>query len=87
MLTREASVARAGYRFFAARSCLRSGTFRAHAYGLATARGFATAGRVSAIWPGFGAVRVSSLAPLQLAVAMPFSALLVASGVAIEKGP
>ena len=57
---------------------------RADAHGLATAGRLATIENIGDLaW--FGAAAFQILAPLQLAVAMPFSALLVASAVALEK--
>ena len=84
MLTREAAIAPRRASFFAARS-----VFVAALFGLTLTAWQLLVGsqRLESIgdlaW--FGAAAFQILAPLQLAVAMPFSALLVASAVAIEK--
>jgi ABC-type transport system involved in multi-copper enzyme maturation permease subunit len=84
MLTREAAIAPRRASFFAARS-----VFVAALFGLTLTAWQLLVGsqRLESVgdlaW--FGAAAFQILAPLQLAVAMPFSALLVASAVAIEK--
>src|SRR3954471_10656765 len=84
MFTREAAVAPRRASFFAARS-----VFVAALFGLTLTAWQLLVGsqRLESVgdlaW--FGAAAFQILAPLQLAVAMPFSALLVASAVAIEK--
>src|SRR6476660_2331296 len=84
MFTREAAVAPRRASFFAARS-----VFVAALFGLTLTAWQLLVGsqRLESIgalaW--FAAAAFQILAPLQLAVAMPFSALLVASAVAVEK--
>src|SRR5262245_62168814 len=84
VFTREAAVAPRRASFFAARS-LYVGTL--FALTLTAWQLLVGSQRVENIgdlaW--FGAAAFQVLAPLQLAVAMPFSALLVASAVALEK--
>ncbi len=84
MFTREAAVAPRRVSFYAARSL-----FVAALFGLTLTAWqlFVGSQRLESIgdlaW--FGAAAFQILAPLQLAVAVPFSALLVASAVALEK--
>ena len=84
MFTREAAIAPRRASFFAARS-----VFVAALFGLTLTAWQLLVGsqRLESIgdlaW--FGAAAFQILAPFQLAVALPFSALLVASAVAIEK--
>jgi ABC-type transport system involved in multi-copper enzyme maturation permease subunit len=84
MFTREAAVAPRRASFFAARSLFVAALF---ALTLTAWQLLVGSQRLESIgdlaW--FGAAAFQILAPLQLAVAMPFSALLVASAVAIEK--
>ena len=84
MFTREAAVAPRRVSFFAARSVFVAALF---ALMLTAWQLLVGSQRLESIgdlaW--FGAAAFQLLAPLQLAVAMPFSALLVASAVAIEK--
>ncbi len=84
MFTREASVAPRRASFFAARTVFVAALF---ALTLTAWQLLVGSQRLESIgdlaW--FGAAAFQILAPLQLAVAMPFSALLVASAVAVEK--
>ncbi len=84
MFTREAAVAPRRASFFAARTLFVAALF---ALTLTAWQLLIGTQRVESIgdlaW--FGAAAFQILAPLQLAVAMPFSALLVASAVAVEK--
>src|SRR6266550_6513459 len=84
MFTREAAVAPRRPSFFAARSVFVAALF---ALTLTAWQLLVGSQRLESIgdlaW--FGAAAFQILAPLQLAVAMPFSALLVASAVDIEK--
>lgn len=84
MFTREAAVAPRRASFFAARSVFVAALF---ALTLTAWQLLVGSQRLDSIgdlaW--FGAAAFQLLAPLQLAVAMPFSALLVASAVALEK--
>jgi ABC-type transport system involved in multi-copper enzyme maturation permease subunit len=84
MFTREAAVAPRRASFFAVRSVFVAALF---ALTLTAWQLLVGSQRLESIgdlaW--FGAAAFQILAPLQLAVAMPFSALLVASAVAIEK--
>src|SRR5437588_1977669 len=84
MFTREAAVAPRRMSFFAARTLFVGALF---ALTLTAWQLLVGSQRIENIgdlaW--FGAAAFQILAPLQLAVAMPFSALLVASAVALEK--
>lgn len=84
MFTREAAVAPRRVSFFAARTLFVAALF---ALMLTAWQLLVGSQRIESIgdlaW--FGAAAFQILAPLQLAVAMPFSALLVASAVALEK--
>src|SRR3954468_5629409 len=84
MFFREAAVAPRRASFFAARSLFVAALF---ALTLTAWQLLVGSQRLDSIgdlaW--FGAAAFQILAPLQLAVAMPFSALLVASAVALEK--
>src|SRR5215213_9676774 len=84
MFTREAAVAQRRESFFAARSLFVAALF---ALTLTAWQLLVGSQRLESIgdlaW--FGAAAFQLLAPLQLAVAVPFSALLVASAVALEK--
>lgn len=84
MFTREAAVAPRRASFFAARAVFVAALF---ALTLTAWQLLVGSQRLESIgdlaW--FGAAAFQILAPLQLAVAMPFSALLVASAVALEK--
>src|SRR6187549_3136560 len=84
MFTREASVAPRRAAFYAARTLFTGALF---ALALTAWQLLVGSQRIENVgdlaW--FGAAAFQILAPLQLAVAMPFSALLVASAVAIEK--
>jgi ABC-type transport system involved in multi-copper enzyme maturation permease subunit len=84
MFTREAAVAPRRASFFAARSVYVAALFALTLTAwqlLVGSQKLESVGDLA--W--FGAAAFQILAPLQLAVAMPFSALLVASAVAIEK--
>src|SRR6478735_11655179 len=84
MFTREAAIAPRRASFFAVRSVFVASLF---ALTLTAWQLLVGSQRLESIgdlaW--FGAAAFQVLAPLQLAVALPFSALLVASAVAIEK--
>jgi ABC-type transport system involved in multi-copper enzyme maturation permease subunit len=84
MFTREAAIAPRRASFYAARSVFAAALF---ALTLTAWQLLVGSQRLESIgdlaW--FGAAAFQILAPLQLAVAMPFSALLVASAVALEK--
>ena len=84
MFTREAAVAPRRAAFFAARTLFAAALF---ALTLTAWQLLVGSQRIENVgdlaW--FGAAAFQILAPLQLAVAMPFSALLVASAVALEK--
>src|SRR3954465_45584 len=84
MFTREAAVAPRRASFFAARSVFVAGLF---AITLTASQMLVGSPQLESVgdlaW--FGAAAFQILAPLQLAVALPFSALLVASAVALEK--
>src|SRR6185436_4491829 len=84
MFTREAAVAPRRVSFYAARTLFVGALF---ALTLTAWQLLVGSQRLDSIgdlaW--FGAAAFQILAPLQLAVAMPFSALLVASAVALEK--
>src|SRR3954463_6139722 len=84
MFTREAAVAPRRASFYAARTLFAGAMF---ALTLTAWQLLVGSQRIENIgdlaW--FGAAALQILAPLQLAVAMPFSALLVASAVALEK--
>lgn len=84
MFTREAAVAPRRASFFAARAVFVAALF---ALTLTAWQLLVGSQRLESIgdlaW--FGAAAFQILAPLQMAVAMPFSALLVASAVALEK--
>src|SRR5438105_4333648 len=84
MFTREAAVAPRRASFFAARTLFVGALF---ALTLTAWQLLVGSQRIENIgdlaW--FGAAAFQILAPLQLAVAMPFSALLVASAVSLEK--
>lgn len=84
MFTREAAVAPRRVSFFAARSIFVAALFALTLTAwqiLVGSQSLESVGDLA--W--FGAAAFQILAPLQLAVAMPFSALLVASAVAVEK--
>jgi ABC-type transport system involved in multi-copper enzyme maturation permease subunit len=84
MFTREAAVAPRRASFFAARSVFVAALFALTLTAwqiLVGSQSLESVGDLA--W--FGAAAFQILAPLQLAVAMPFSALLVASAVAVEK--
>ena len=84
MFTREAAIAPRRISFYAARTLFAGAMF---ALTLTAWQLLVGSQRVENVgdlaW--FGAAAFQILAPLQLAVAMPFSALLVASAVALEK--
>ena len=84
MFTREAAIAPRRVWFFAARTVFVAALF---ALTLTSWQLLVGSQRIENLgdlaW--FGAAAFQILAPLQLAVAMPFSALLVASAVALEK--
>jgi ABC-type transport system involved in multi-copper enzyme maturation permease subunit len=84
MFTREAAVAPRRISFFAARTLFVAALF---ALTLTAWQLLVGSQRIESIgdlaW--FGAAAFQILAPLQLAVALPFAALLVASAVALEK--
>jgi ABC-type transport system involved in multi-copper enzyme maturation permease subunit len=84
MFTREAAVAPRRVTFFAARTLMAGALFALTLTAwqlLVGSQSIESIGDLA--W--FGAAAFQILAPLQLAVAMPFSALLVASAVALEK--
>jgi ABC-type transport system involved in multi-copper enzyme maturation permease subunit len=84
MFTREAAVAPRRVSFFAARSVFVAALFALTLTAwqiLVGSQSLESVGDLA--W--FGAAAFQILAPLQLAVAMPFSALLVASAVSVEK--
>jgi ABC-type transport system involved in multi-copper enzyme maturation permease subunit len=84
MFTREAAVAPRRVTFFAARTLMAGALFALTLTAwqlLVGSQSIESIGDLA--W--FGAAAFQILAPLQLAVAMPFSALLVASAVSLEK--
>ena len=84
MFTREAAVAPRRVSFFAARTLFAGALFALTLTAWQLLIGSQRIENVGDLaW--FGAAAFQILAPLQLAVAMPFSALLVASAVALEK--
>jgi len=84
MFTREAAVAPRRVSFFAARTLMAGALFALTLTAWQLLVGSQTIESIGDLaW--FGAAAFQILAPLQLAVAMPFSALLVASAVALEK--
>lgn len=84
MFTREAAVAPRRPSFFAARTLFAGALFALTLTAWQVLVGSQQIENVGDLaW--FGAAAFQILAPLQLAVAMPFSALLVASAVALEK--